>query len=190
MRGMIFRSFQEYAAERYGERLVDDLLAMDALTVSGGAYTSVGTYPHSEFVAMAQEASARTGEPMDGMVKDFGRVLFARLASSHQAMMAGFHGCFDFLANLESVVHRDVRKLYDTDEVPYFQVVDRDGDVELVLRYSSSRPFADLAEGLLLGALVHYGLEERVMVARRNLTDDNTQAEFKLTRHGSSSPNL
>lgn len=188
MRGMIFRSFQDFVEQRFGEAVMDEALQLEALATSGGAYTSVGNYPTSEFVTLAVEVSERTDTALPDLIKAFGEALFTDLAGAHRDMVASFASCFDLLAGIEVVIHRNVRKLYDTDEVPHFEVLAHDGDAHLKLRYSSARPFADLAEGLIKGALRYYDLYDKVRIVRHDLSEDGTQAEFDLTRHDRGDP--
>ncbi len=47
MKGVVFRAFVDLVEERYGEEVVDRLLSHPGLS-TGGAYTAVGTYDHTE----------------------------------------------------------------------------------------------------------------------------------------------
>ena len=181
MRGMIFRAFQDFVDEEYSSTVIDDALDLDDLKSSRGAYTSVGNYPSDEFIMIARYVSNKVGTPMGSLITNFGKSLFHVLAGAHPEMMAQFTNCFDLLESLENVIHRNVRKLYDNTELPYFQVMNRDGNQLLVLRYNSSRPFADLAEGLILGALQHYQLGDKLMVRRKDLSNDGKHAEFRIS---------
>ena len=51
----------------------------------------------------------------------------------------------------------------------------------MTMEYSSKRPFADLAEGLINACIEHFG--EPVDVQRENLSADGTAALFTLTRN-------
>jgi hypothetical protein len=124
--------------------------------------------------------AARTGIPADALVKSFGRELFSILADGHRQIMDRFDGCLDMLAGIESIIHRDVRKLYSDAELPRFDVEANSGDHYLRLVYSSSKPFADLAEGLIDGALLHYDIKDISTVTREDLADDGTHARFEI----------
>ena len=77
------------------------------------------------------------------------------------------------------MVHVEVRKLYPDAELPSF-VTRWEGDA-FVLEYRSQRPFAALAEGLLRGAIVHWG--GGYTLVRRGLGGDGSrEAIFELRR--------
>lgn len=180
MKGMVFKVFESHVVKHLGEEMLDELLDDPALS-TGGAYTSVGNYPPSDMLRMVTVLSERTGVPVPQLVQTFGFELFGVLAEGHQQIMANFDGCLDMLAGIESVIHRDVRKLYSDAELPRFDVEVQDAERHLRLVYRSSRPFADLAHGLINGALAHYGIKEKATVLREDLSDDGTQARFDIT---------
>ena len=180
MKGMVFKVFESHVAKHLGEEVLDDLLDDPGLS-TGGAYTSVGNYPPGDMLRMVTALSERTGVPVSELVQTFGFELFGVLAEGHQQIMANFEGCLDMLAGIESVIHRDVRKLYSDAELPRFDIEAHDGERHLRIVYRSSRPFADLAHGLIFGALDHYGIKEKATVLREDLSDDGTQARFDIT---------
>jgi hypothetical protein len=77
-------------------------------------------------------------------------------------------------------VHVEVRKLYPDAELPTFDT-SRTDDNTMVMVYRSTRPFADLARGLIEGCIVHYG--EPVDVHMEDLSDEGrTHVRFTLRR--------
>lgn len=177
MKGLIFTEFLEMVADRWSDDVVDEIL--DATTLaSGGAYTSVGTYPHSELVSLVLQLSTVTKAPPQDLVRAFGHHLLGTFLRDHPQF---FERAGDAMSLLESVhghVHVEVRKLYADAELPDFRFV-RDGPGEVRFLYRSSRPFADLAHGLIEATVQHYG--ESWDVARTPATADGTIA-FVLTR--------
>ncbi|MEM9054372.1 MAG: heme NO-binding domain-containing protein [Pseudomonadota bacterium] len=179
MKGAVFKAFEAFIEERWSEDLIDSTLNLEGLS-TGGAYTSVGNYPHSDMLTMAVHVADQTGTPVNTLVREFGEYLFHILASAHAEMVAGFSSCVDMLSGIESVIHRDVRKLYSNTELPQFDVEDRDGDRSVKLVYKSTRPFADLAEGLILGAFEHYGVKANSALSRYDHAPDGTHAAFTI----------
>ena len=51
MKGMIFTSFLYLVEEQYGLEMVDEVIA-EAAPESGGIYTTVGNYDHTELIDM------------------------------------------------------------------------------------------------------------------------------------------
>lgn len=178
MKGIVFREFGDLVTTRFGEATWDALIT-ESKVPSGGVYTAVGTYPHEEAVALLMALSRRTGVAPDDLLKVFGEHLFGVLSQRYPFAVAGHADLFPFLESLEGVVHVEVRKLYPDAELPSF-VTRWEGDA-FVMEYRSQRPFAALAEGLLRGAITHWG--GRYTLARHDLGQDrSTSAMFELRR--------
>ena len=180
MKGMVFRAFENFVESRWPDELADDMMSLDSLP-SGGAYTTVGNYAHSEFLTMAVYVAETTKTPIKSLVTEFGEVLFQNLASAHTEMVKSYKSPIELLAVIESVIHRDVRKLYDNTELPRFDVKSHIPEKSIELEYSSARPFADLAHGLIWGCLDFYGVKEISSVKRNDVTQDGTRSVFKVT---------
>ncbi|MEQ3747277.1 MAG: heme NO-binding domain-containing protein [Henriciella sp.] len=179
MKGVVFRSFEAFLEEGGHEILADEAFGLESLS-GDGAYTNVGNYPPSDLISMVVYVSETTGQPAGLLVRDFGEYLFHVLASAHADIIKGFTSCMDMLAGIESVIHRDVRKLYSSAELPRFDIEERDGDQSITLVYQSSRPFADLAEGLIRGAFAHYGIKKISSLSRYDLAPDGTHSKFEV----------
>ena len=179
MKGVVFKSFETFIETRWSSEMVDQALDLDSLS-TGGAYTSVGDYPSSDMVSMAVYIAEHNQIEVSALVHDFGQYLFHVLAHAHEEIIDGFSSCVDMLAGIESVIHRDVRKLYSNAELPHFEISERTGDRHLVLVYKSARPFADLAEGLIHGAFVYYGVKAISSLTRYDLAPDGTHAQFTV----------
>jgi hypothetical protein len=104
--------------------------------------------------------------PMPELLKAFGEHLLGRFSVGHANVFKSYGGTFDFLAALDAIIHKEVRKLYPDAELPRFQVAERTPQ-RLVLLYQSARHFADLAEGLIRGCAKHYG--EALTISREDL---------------------
>ena len=179
MRGLIFTEFIQLVEEKFGIVMADDVLSTPGLT-DGGAYTAVGTYPHTEMVAMVGALSERSGIPASDLCVIFGEWLFPKLARAFEFAVKPHGDAFSFLASLDGIIHVEVRKLHANAELPSVPVT-RIDERTLVMEYRSRRPFADVAEGLLRGALAWFG--ERAELRREPLDDDGARASrFTLTR--------
>ena len=81
---------------------------------------------------------------------------------------------------VETYIHDEVRKLYPDAELPRFDCQHEQG--EFVMIYRSSRPFADLAHGLVIAAVKHFG--DDLAIHREDLGAGNgTAARFTLSPH-------
>ena len=179
MKGIVFRSFETFVAERFGEDIIEDAMEQPELS-TGGAFTNVGNYPPSDFLTMVVFVAEQTKTPVPVLVTDFGEALFHILAGAHTDMVKGYDNAIALLSVIENVIHRDVRKIYTNAELPRFDILDRKGDSYLHMDYSSARPFADLAEGLIKGCLDHYGVKEISSIMREDIQPDGTHSRFEV----------
>jgi hypothetical protein len=179
MKGVVFTEFLEMVEEQFSADMVDDIVE-EANVPSKGAYTSVGTYDHREMVALVATLARRSGTPTTELKRGFGSHLFHRFVRSYPSFFTGVHDAFQFLAGIEEIIHAEVRKLYPDAELPRFDVELHD-EKNLVLCYSSSRHFEDMAEGLILGCIEHFG--EAIELRRETVgAGDSRKERFSLRR--------
>ena len=181
MKGVVFTEYLEMVEQAFGPDVADRMI-VGADTPTAGAFTAVGTYDHTELVAMVVELSRLTATPADALVRAFGEHLFGRFAVLFPRFFAGVTSAFDFLVAVESYIHPEVRKLYPDAMLPRFepQVVSAE---RMDLVYRSSRHFADLAEGLIAGCGKHF--RQPMTIRREAMTDGPAGGQairFVLTR--------
>ncbi len=175
MKGMVFTEFFNLVETAFGADMLDDIID-DANLPNDGAYTAVGTYDHMELVAMVVALSTRSGMPVPDLVKTFGTYLFGRFVALYPKFFTDVNDSFVFLSGIEDIIHAEVLKLYPDASLPKFDV-QIEGD-ELIMTYHSNRHFADLAEGLIIGAAQHFN--ENFEIVKTNLDENST--EFRITR--------
>ncbi|MDX2220004.1 MAG: heme NO-binding domain-containing protein [Burkholderiales bacterium] len=178
MKGIVFTEFIDLVESRFSLDIADQMIE-GAELASGGVYTAVGTYPHSEMAAMVVKLSELTGVPVPDLIRAFGEYLFHRFTQHYPHFFDNVEGAFDFLVNLESVVHAEVRKLYPEAELPRFDVKQLDGHT-LSMVYRSDRHLADLAHGLLLGCSTYF--DEPLDIRRHHPAEQGSPVEFTLVR--------
>lgn len=177
MKGLFFVEFIDFVKSRFGRTIGDDTIAGCTLA-SGGAYTVTGTYDHDELVQMVDRLSTLSAKPGAELLCSFGSYLLTRFAAGFPTFFR-HASVFDFLASIEGTVHQEVRRLYPDAELPSF-TYERPSSDRLVMIYQSRRSLADLAEGLIHGAIAHFG--EAVQVQRDELSDNPQTTRFTLTR--------
>lgn len=153
MKGVIFNLLEEIVCRDLGEDAWETLL--DRADVSG-AYTSVGSYPHEELVALVGAASDVTGRSVDDLVRWFGREALPLLYQRYPEFFDPHRTTHAFLLTLNDVIHPEVRKLFPGAYAPTFEVGAGDGNV-VSLSYESHRGLCLFAEGLIEGAAAHFG---------------------------------
>jgi hypothetical protein len=178
MKGIVFTEFIDLATAKFGEAVVDRVITESNLP-SGAAYTAVGTYDHAEMMTMVRNLSQAMQVPVPSLLKDFGQHLFTRFAARYARFFAGIQSSFCFLSRIEEHIHVEVKKLYPDAELPSI-LCERRSENEMVLTYRSTRPLAAFAEGLMLGAIAHFG--ETVEVTKTDSAVDQTYARFELKK--------
>jgi hypothetical protein len=174
MKGLVFTTFYSHCEDQYGADMLDDIID-DANLPNKGAYTSVGTYPFEEIVALITALVRRTGQSLPDVLEQFGRACFAKWVNYVPAHFEN-KDLFDILAGVDDFHEYEVRKLYPDAELPSFKVESRD-ERTLVLRYFSCKPLADLAAGVIKGAAAHLG--ETIDVKHRPV-HDGTEAHVRF----------
>lgn len=154
MKGIVFKEFIDLVENQFGADVADKIIEENELD-SDGAYTSVGTYNHEEILKLVTSLSKASKIPVSGLVKTFGKHLIKVFTKGFPNFFAK-DNCFEFLKSIDDSIHVEVKKLYPDAELPKFTHNEPE-DGKLNLHYESSRPFADLAEGLIEGAIEHYG---------------------------------
>jgi hypothetical protein len=180
MKGIVFTEFLEMVGQSHGDDLVDSLID-DAQLPHGGAYTSVGTYPHSEMVALVTSLSQRTGLTLNQLLEAFGRHLFGRFYVHFPHFMDSTPDALAFLMGIETVVHTEVRKLYPDAQLPRFETY-RASPTQVDMKYESAHDFSHLALGLIKGCAQHYGNELEIQMGEPTRVLDAVRVDFKVVR--------
>lgn len=179
MKGVVFTEFLTMVEEVFSYDIADKIIEACDLS-TGGAYTSVGTYDHSELVDLVTALSNETSTDIADLIKTFGVHLFGRFYANYGEFFKNTTTTYDFLMSVESYIHVEVLKLYPDAELPTF-TCRLEGDSTLYMVYKSKRPFADLAEGLIMGCANHFG--ENINVSFEDLSDgEKKHAQFTLTK--------
>lgn len=174
MKGIVFCEFIELVEEAFSPEFADEIIVESSLD-SDGAYTSVATYDYQELLTLVTKLSEKTGESVPNLVKAFGKHLAARFATLYPDFFSSATSTFEFLETVENHIHVEVRKLYTDAETPSFETK-HVSDSEFHMLYSSKRPFADLAEGLIMGTSKHFN--ETLSIER----EDWREGEMNIAR--------
>ena len=181
MKGLVFTEFIEFVEDTFTPEVADRIIEASDLA-SGGVYTSLGNYDHDEMVQLVTQLSTETGVAVPDLLRTFGAHLFGRFVVEFPFFFEKAKSAFDFLQTVDSYIHVEVRKLYADVELPRIECEQRDPG-HLTVTYRSTRPFADLAEGLITGCIAHFG--EELALRREDVFDGRTTvARFSLTNQG------
>jgi hypothetical protein len=174
MKGIIFNLLEEVVTQEYGEEAWEDLLDGSG---AEGVYTSLGSYPDQEFVALLQALPGSVGPTVGDLFRWFGRAAIPLLARRYPVFFEGHDSTRSLLQALNDIIHPEVRKLYPGAEVPIFDLDPIPGlempDDTVVMGYRSGRQLCTLAEGFIHGAADHFGERVRIEQPRCMLRGDD-----------------
>ncbi len=175
MKGLIFTELVEWVEKDHSPALADAMIERSCVP-SKGAYTSVGYYPSVEALELLIALSTLTSVPVPELARSYGHYLSSKLALRYPQFMVKHTNVTNFLHEVENKVHMEVRKLYPEAKPP--TIIGQHTDDGFIITYSSHRPFAGVAHGLIEGFVEYFG--EDWNVTQLSASDDGTQAEFRL----------
>lgn len=155
MKGIVFNLLEAVVTQHRGEDAWDDLLDLAEVD---GAYTSLGSYPDEDMLALVAAASAAYGLSQRKVLRWFGREAMPLLAETYPDFFDKHVSTRPFLATLNSIIHPEVHKLYPGARCPHFELSSPAEDT-IDMTYESPRGLCQLAHGFIEGASDHYGEE-------------------------------
>lgn len=179
MKGVVFTEFMELVEDKFSFEMADQIIEASELE-SGGAYTAIGTYDHHELLKLVTHLGEFAGAPVPDLVRTFGHHLADKFATGFPAFFENTD-LFTFLESVEDVIHVEVRKLYPDAELPRFET-ERKDESTLLMKYESSRPFAELAMGLIQGTIDYFGETAEVTMALDPDAVAGTCATFTIAK--------
>eukprot|EP01037_Dinobryon_pediforme_P013051 gene13051-13153_t len=135
MKGVIFNLLEDVVTAAHGAQAWPDLV--DAAGVDG-VYTSLGSYPDAEILALVDTAAAIQGQSPATVLRWFGRGALPLLALRFPEFFVRHHTARSFIATANDIIHPEVRKLYAGARCPHFHFTDAD-DGRLLIGYQSPR---------------------------------------------------
>ena len=181
MKGIVLNMLNEMVEERFGMDTWDALIE-STQPASRGIYTSVELYPDSELLNYVAALSESSGIEAGMLVHAFGHYMIGRFHQIHPGFFAE-HDAKSFLKSVHDIIHVEVRKLHPDVILPEFEYEDESPD-SLVMLYKSPRHLCQLAEGLIDGAVEHFGAQiERAHPVCMHNGADHCRIEMRFKRH-------
>ncbi|MFT5822597.1 MAG: hypothetical protein ACI8ZM_003853 [Crocinitomix sp.] len=162
MKGIVFTEFIEMIEAEFGMQIADSIIVNSDLE-SKGAYTSIGTYSHSEIFALVEQLSLSTKISQVELFRIYGQHLFGRFKVHYPTLFEKMNDSLSFLELVDSYIHKEVLKLYPNAELPSFDT-ERVSKDELIMIYSSKRGMSEFAHGLILGCFKNFDEEAEINV--------------------------
>lgn len=179
MKGIIFTELLDFVERHAGSTALEEVLEQAKLE-SGGAYTTVGNYPHEEAVSIVLTAAEQLGASAPDLMRQFGRELFPHFVTKFPQFFAGISDSRSFLRGIQTHIHDEVMKLYPDSSPPRF-TVEEIGE-SMTLTYSSHRPMAMVALGLIEACIDHFGENCSVRSLPEALSYES-DARFEIRRN-------
>lgn len=176
MKGLVFTEFLELVDEQFSFETCERVIEMSDLP-SGGVYTSVGTYEPREMVALLGNLSEVTGIPPAELLEIFGRHLFRHFVAYFPVFFEGITSSLEFLPLVDGYVHVEVKKLYPDASLPTF-TCETPAPGTMIMTYRSKNDLPDLAYGLILECIDHFG--EPLIVERELLGSEPPATVFTI----------
>ena len=179
MLGLVFTELTGFIERHHSEDVVDEVLAAIGFD-HDGAWTAVGNYPHEEALQVIVRAAEILEEDPATMVAAFGRELFGRFKVLYPNFFDDVTTALEFLERVEDHIHIEVRKLYSEARTPRIATQrEQSSDGESIhVEYSSHRPMAMLAQGLIEGGIEEYGGD--YVIERLEASEDGRSARFHV----------
>lgn len=157
MKGAVFITFETMVCEQFGLSVWEQLLAL-CHPESEGIYISVESYKDEELFDFVAKLSELTETDVPILVEHFGHYLFHALNEKYPVFTEQKSDFFNFLNSIDTVIHKEVRKLYNDPNLPSLKCDMVSKDL-MVMTYHSPRKLCILAEGLIRGAAEFYKVE-------------------------------
>ena len=154
MKGIIYSELVGFLDLKGGPSFTEEVLE-GAQLPHGGAFSRVSLYPWEQAVQVVTSASKISGADANDLCEEFGKFLFDRFTVLYTEIVERYRTAEGMLAHVEDHIHEEVRVLYPDAEPP--QVSSRKEGDGFVVEYSSHRPFAHIAFGLVQGCMKHFG---------------------------------
>ncbi|MEA3290120.1 MAG: heme NO-binding domain-containing protein [Campylobacterota bacterium] len=178
MKGVVFTQFLEMVEEKFGYDINDEMIESSGVS---GVYTQAGNYPATDLMSMVKALSNVTKISENELIYTYGKYMFPTLIKIYPEPVKLYNNSFEFISNVEKVVHPEVKKLYPDSDLPTFELVDIDTN-EMKIIYKSSKPLMDFAKGLMAGCAVHYGENIDISYEKPSFLNDQFQSVFTLVK--------
>jgi len=154
MKGAIFISLNEMIEEQHG---LDTWFKIIDQAQVEGIYTSTENYSDVELFKIVAVICDLLNAELPVILKVFGEYLFHSLHKAYPMFADDQPSFFKFIQSIDGVIHVEVHKLDEHAQTPKV-IVKKATEDQAIVEYYSPRKLCFLAEGLLIGAAKHYGI--------------------------------
>lgn len=178
MKGVVFNLMEKYIEKNLGDGRYEEIMERCTLTTKV-PFVGPGTYPDEDLMTIVAETIKMGGIPLPETLRSFGRFCFYKLSEKYPCFVSPYTHPKPFLKSVESIIHVEVKKLYEDAMPPAFTYFDSAPD-RLVIQYKSGRRLCQFMEGLIEGVAGHY--QSPIKYEQRTcMLDGGEVCEFELT---------
>ena len=154
MKGFVLTGVFDFLEKQFDEQLVFDLMDKYGMPL-GGVYSPVADYPDNTLFQLLERAAELLDMPSSKLSKILGVNLFAELSSLNPFWVGQAKNTFELLKSHDVLLNKTVEEAFPGFIAPSFNCIEINPDI-LEISYKSTFMHADVAEGLISAAMIHY----------------------------------
>ena len=178
MKGIIFNLLEQFISENWGDKVYEEILNECSLETKG-PFVGPGGYPDSDLMAIVSKGVEKSGIALPELLRKFGRFCFPIMAEKFPDFVTPYKHPRDFLKAADSIIHLEIKKLWEDAKPPGFVFREPDSD-RLIMEYRSERKLCKFMEGLIEGVGDYYNTPIQYRQTRCMLNGEDV-CEFDLT---------
>ncbi len=178
MKGIIFNLLEQFISENWGDKVYEEILNECSLETKGPFVGPEG-YPDSDLMAIVSKGVEKSGVALPELLRKFGRFCFPIMAEKFPDFVTPYKHPRDFLKAADSIIHLEIKKLWEDAKPPGFVFREPDSD-RLIMEYRSERKLCKFMEGLIEGIGDYYNTPIQYRQTRCMLNGED-MCEFDLT---------
>ena len=157
MKGSIFKHFESFVCENFGQETFEEILeGVDLIT--DGPFLGPDNYPDEDLLAIVGATIDKLQIPLPDALRAFGKDLFGKLAAEAPVFLENVDDLKTFLQMVDGVIHVEVKKLSPEAYLPKLECIDT-GEGTMTMKYMSERQLCQLFLGLVEGAAERFSTE-------------------------------
>lgn len=154
MKGFVLTGALHILEKQFGEELV--LKLMDTYGMpTGGIYSAISDYPDTALEQLIRRATDFLDIDISKLSKILGINLFAELMALKPQWVANANNTFELLKSHDAVLNNAIVNAFPGFVAPSFSCIEINPDI-LEVNYQSPFLPADIAQGLITAATIHY----------------------------------
>lgn len=161
MKGVIFQTFEEYAATRFNRDQWTKVRQQAGIATP--YFIPMADYPDADISALVKATAAEAARSTDDIEREFGHFAIPKFATMYDFYFKPHSTAREFLLKMDEV-HQITTQTIAGAKPPHFEY-ESPSDRSLVMIYSSKRKMCSFVRGLIEGVAQHY--KERVRITER-----------------------